>query len=124
MKAKAGPSLILLWVAFIAADTLAQLSLKLGSTAFGDADSPVEFITAVLRSPWIWLGILSYISVFFLWMGILQRMDLAKAFPITVLTFITVPFAANFLLQESLSWMQALGIAIILIGVLVLGSEK
>ena len=62
--------------------------------------------------------------MFVLWMLILQQIDLSRAFPLTALTYITVPAAGLLLFHESVSPVQAAGIALILGGVVLVGQNE
>ncbi len=115
--------LLLIWIVFLALDTMAQIIFKLGGANLGEiADFP-GFVSAAFTSPMVWLAVVCYIAMFFLWMLILQKMEVSQAFPLTGLTYITVPFCAYFLLHETVDWTRGIGIGIILIGVVLLGSE-
>ena len=66
---------------------------------------------------------IGYMATFAVWMMILQRMDLSKAFPLTGLIYVTVPVLAWFGFGETLSPAQGAGIACIIGGVILLGRE-
>ncbi len=116
--------LFLLWVVFILLDTLAQIIFKIGAKGLESTDGLLQFATVAVQSGWVWLAVICYIMVFFLWMLILQKMELSQAFPLTGLTYITVPFCAYMLFSETIDWTRGIGIAVILIGVTLLGSES
>ena len=115
--------LLLIWIVFLALDTLAQIIFKLGGAKLENIVDFTSFISIAMTSPMVWLAIICYIGMFFLWMLILQKMDVSQAFPLTGLTYITVPLSAYFLLNETVDWTRGIGIGIILIGVVLLGSE-
>lgn len=116
--------LIILWVVFLTLDTLAQIIFKMGGAELESAHNITSFANTALTSPMVWIAIICYISMFFLWMLILQKMEVSQAFPLTGLTYITVPFCAYFLLNETIPWERGIGIGVILIGVVLLGSES
>ncbi len=115
--------LMLLWVVFLTLDTLAQIIFKLGGAQLENANDFISFASLALHSPMVWLAIICYVVMFVLWMLILQKMEVSQAFPLTGLTYISVPLCAYFLLNETIGWTRAVGIGIILIGVILLGSE-
>ncbi len=115
--------LILIWVVFLVLDTLAQIIFKLGGANLENVVDFTSFISTAMTSPMVWLAIICYIGMFFLWMLILQKMDVSQAFPLTGLTYITVPLSAYFILNETVDWTRGVGISVILIGVVLLGSE-
>ena len=113
-----------MWVAFIGLATLVQLLFKKSGEELEHVDSVAGFAATALHSPWVWASIVCYIVVFLFWIKILQRMDLAQAFPMTGLTYMTVPLSAMFLFGERIYPVHGIGIALILAGVFVLGSEE
>ncbi|MDD2435450.1 MAG: EamA family transporter [Bacilli bacterium] len=65
-------------------------------------------------------GILSYISSFFLWLYIITKMKLSIAMPISVgLVNIFVLIGAILFVGENVTWLQWIGVLIILVGLLV-----
>lgn len=116
-------SLLRMWVFFIGLATLVQLLFKKSGEALEHIDSVAGFAAVALSSPWVWASIICYVVVFLFWIRILQRMDLAQAFPMTGLTYMTVPLSATVLFGEHIYPVHAIGIALILAGVFVLGSE-
>ena len=105
--------LLLIWIIFLALDTLAQIIFKLGGAKLENVSDFSSFFTIAVSSSMIWLAIICYIGMFFLWMLILQKMEVSQAFPLTGLTYITVPFCAYFLLNETIPWERGIGIGII-----------
>jgi drug/metabolite transporter (DMT)-like permease len=67
---------------------------------------------------------LCYIGTFIAWMAVLMRMDLNRAFPLTALSFVTVPILARVLFGEELPPMRVAGIAVIIAGVFMIGWER
>jgi drug/metabolite transporter (DMT)-like permease len=116
--------LIILWVVFLTLDTLAQIIFKIGGSSLENVHDFASFANTAITSPMVWIAIICYISMFFLWMLILQKMEVSQAFPLTGLTYITVPFCAYLLLNETIPWERGIGIGVILIGVILLGSES
>ncbi len=127
VPSKALPSkrlrLIVLWVVFLVLDTMAQIIFKLGGAELESTDGIMGFASVALHSPMVWLAIICYIVMFFLWMLILQKMEVSQAFPLTGLTYVTVPLSAYYLLHETFDWQRGVGIGIIIMGVILLGSE-
>jgi drug/metabolite transporter (DMT)-like permease len=124
-------STALLWAALLAIETATQLAFKAGSEKLDAADvdsswlvTTYSWMIAALTTPQVWLAILGYLATFVVWMLILQRMDLSKAFPITALCYVTVPVFAWLIFGETTSPARAIGIAFIVAGVMLLGREK
>jgi len=81
-------------------------------------------LQTALMTPAFWLAILCYIATFIVWMAVLTRMDLSRAFPLTALTYVTVPALALMFFGEQLPAIRVLGIAVIIAGVIMIGWEE
>jgi drug/metabolite transporter (DMT)-like permease len=57
-------------------------------------------------------------------MAVLTRMDLSRAFPLTALTYITVPALAFLFFGERLPLIRVAGIGVIIVGVILIGWEE
>jgi undecaprenyl phosphate-alpha-L-ara4N flippase subunit ArnE len=63
-------------------------------------------------------GVFFYGSGFLLWLVILKRFPLSTAFPVAASSLIITTFLAGvFFLKESVSWMNILGVFLILCGI-------
>jgi drug/metabolite transporter (DMT)-like permease len=114
-----------LWLfgVFLFFDTAVQIAFKLAAQQLGDGSFDSDWLAAAASSPMVWCAILLYLTVFVLWMLILQQIDLSQAFPLTALTYVTVPAAGMLLFHESLTLAQAGGISLILAGVVLVGQR-
>jgi len=117
-------STVLLWASLLTIETATQLAFKAGSEKLDSTDVDFSWLIAALTTPQVWLAIIGYLATFVIWMLILQRMDLSKAFPITALCYVTVPSFAWLVFGETTSPARAIGIAFIVAGVTLLGREK
>jgi multidrug transporter EmrE-like cation transporter len=115
---------VLLWTALLSAETTAQLGLKLGSRAVENVAFGWDWLVRAFAAPWLWLGVLAYLASFATWMLILRRMPLGAAFPLTGLVYVTVLATSIALLGEPVGLLQAAGIALIVGGATLLGSER
>jgi multidrug transporter EmrE-like cation transporter len=113
-----------LWTALLIIETATQLAFKAGSEKLDIGDVDFAWLLAALMTPQVWLAILGYLATFVVWMLILQRMDLSKAFPITGLCYVTVPLFAWLVFGETTSPARATGIGFIVAGVMLLGQER
>jgi drug/metabolite transporter (DMT)-like permease len=115
-----------LWLfgVFLVFDTAVQIAFKLAAKELGDGAFDVSWLTAAATSPMVWCAVLLYLTVFVLWMLILQQIDLSRAFPLTALSYVTVPAAGMLFFHESLTLAQAGGIALILVGVALVGQNE
>ncbi len=115
--------LICLWAAFLILDSVTQLAFKIGGNSLEGVPGGFGWLAQALQTPIVWSAIFGYIAVFCSWIFILKEMELSKAFPITSLTFITVPLLSWIVFDETIGPMRALGIVIILAGVGLLSWE-
>lgn len=105
-----------LWLYVPLLNTLQQIFLKQSASA-----TPAEFgatwFVAVFSSPWFILAIAAEIACFVLWLRILAEIDLAKAFPLSAISYVFVLASAWFFYGEPSSALQLTGGALIIAGV-------
>lgn len=109
---------------FVLADTAVQIAFKLAGEKAGNAEFDLQWVATAAAAPIFWVAIGLYFTVFVLWMMILQQTDLSRAFPLTALTYVTVPAAGLLLFHESVSLERTLGIALVLVGVALVSQEE
>lgn len=113
-----------LWLAYLVFDTASQLAFKWASEATGASSIDLGWLQRMLRAPGLWLGIVCYLGTLFVWLRILERTELSRAFPMSGLAYITVPILAIVLFGESLTFIEVVGIAAICVGVVMLATER
>ncbi|MFG1420250.1 hypothetical protein [Roseixanthobacter liquoris] len=92
--ARLGPSALLLFAAFLAADTATQIAFKASAEAIGDIPLGGAFLAAACAAPAAWIAVALYVATYVLWMMVLQGSSLSRAFPLTALSYVTVPLVA------------------------------
>jgi len=102
----------------VGAETVQQLSFKLGSDR---AEAHPGFVRGVALQPLIWLGVLLWVVESIGWVLVLQRSPLSMAYPVMTLTYATVPLAGLVLLKERMTRRQMAGAALIFAGVVLVG---
>jgi len=103
----------------------AEISLKIGATAdAGGAAVTAVFNFGAITSFATWIGILLYVLSFMIWLHVLRLMPLTEAYSLTNVVHITVPAAAWFFLNESISTNRALGISFVLCGALLVAAPS
>jgi Membrane transporters of cations and cationic drugs len=120
---------VLLALSAPAIGTVGQLLLKyvmkgvgpLGLTQLG---SPARIIVALLTNPLFLLAAALYALGFVIWLIVLSKMDLSLAYPILALSYFLVPLLSWLLFGEQISVLRWFGIAIICLGVVVVGVSK
>ncbi len=100
--------------------TASELFLKRGATATaGSAESWGWTGLASLRSPFVWVGIALVIVSLLSWLYVLKHLPLSIAFPLSNVVHVFVPIASWFFLGEVISSRRWCGIALVLIGLIV-----
>ena len=100
--------------------TGAELFLKMGARATAGLGPGLSWtgITS-LASPWTWLGMFFLILSLVSWLYILRNVPLSIAFPLSNVVHVFVPLTSWFFLSEVISPTRWLGIALLIIGLLI-----
>ena len=72
---------------------------------------------------WLSLALLSLGSGMALWLLVLQRMAVGVAYPMLSLNFVWVTLAAHFIWHERITARHLLGVTLIVMGIILLGSS-
>ena len=112
-----GRSDVLLWLVFVTLATATQLAFKWAGSELGDQELGLAFLTDALAKPSVWVAIAGYAAMFALWINILRRVPLSRAYLITAIVYVPVSFGAWLIFGEQVSLLRAIGIAAIVIGV-------
>ena len=107
--------LLMLWIILLAADTGAQLLIKIGAEKISP-DDPIQIKVI--------LGLSLYIVAFIVWMQILKVMRLSIALSITSLLYITVSASSFFILGEQIKLPLIIATVFISTGVIILGISE
>src|SRR6185295_14991977 len=70
----------LLWAVFIAIATATQLTFKWAGSSLEEQEFGPAFLGAALAKPSVWLAIAGYLAMFVLWIEILKRAPLSRAY--------------------------------------------
>ena len=102
----------------------AQILLKVGADYSAANDSLWSWLgVAELGSGWTWLGILAFIASFGGWLYALRFLPLGVAFALTNGVHVFVPVGSWLFLHETISLLRSGGIAIIIIGIVLLAQS-
>jgi len=121
------------WIGLAAAvllDVPAQLIWKALMIKFGDPSRGPHHATMLHQLRWLihqprslaLLGL--FLCQFLNWMWVLGNADLSYAQPFTALSYVAVSACAAYYFHEHLSPLRIAGIALILFGVLIVGSSQ
>lgn len=72
---------------------------------------------------WLGLALIALGAGMVLWLLVLQRIPVGIAYPMLSLNFVWVTLAARFIWHEQISLRHVAGVALIIVGVFVLGSS-
>lgn len=86
----------------------------------GSADI-LPFIERTFLSPWLWLAIACFLGLFLVRLLLLTWADYSYVQPTTALSYASVAILSYLLLGESVSGLRWMGIAVICMGVLIVG---
>lgn len=95
-----------------------QILFKKGMMAAGGFE--LSKIFSILFSPAIFTGFVFYGTSSIIWLYVLSKFQLSTVYPILSVGYIITTVAAYFLFQEKISSINALGIAFICIGVILI----
>jgi uncharacterized membrane protein len=91
---------------------------KYGALPPGTAEK-LFFLLKLLFDPWVLSGFVSAFVASLFWMAAMTRFALSFAYPFMSLSFVLVLLLSAFILQEPLTWAKAIGLLLIVAGVVV-----
>jgi len=106
----------------ILAGAFGQICLKKGMTSIGSvslgglAQKPLLLLT----NPWIFGGFFLYAGSFALWLVVLSKVELSKAYPMVSLGYLVTFLLGVALFGESVSLLKCCGLALVMGGVALL----
>ncbi len=119
---------LLLLIPAILSSTTGQLFLKMGMNQIGDfslaPDALLAVLPQVILNPFIWVGFAGFIGGTVFWLGVISRAPLSLAYPILAMSYFVVVVEAWLILGEPVTWQLLFGVAIIFIGVVIVGLSE
>jgi drug/metabolite transporter (DMT)-like permease len=94
-------------------------AMQISSLDFSSFPSALGVVASLLTNPRILLGFCCYGLGAILWILVLTRLDLSYAYPMYALMYAIIPLAAHYVLKEEIPAARWAGIALIVIGVLI-----
>ena len=109
--------------------TLGQLLLKSGMRQVGpisraDLSNPLPLLLTVFSNPLILVAIPLYVAGFLTWLIVLSKLDLSYAYLFLAVTYVLVPLLSRLFLGEHVPTMRWIGIAVICMGLILVGRAK
>jgi multidrug transporter EmrE-like cation transporter len=108
-------------------NAFAQVLLKKGMLSIGyfefNFQTFIPIIKKVTINPYILSGLASYVISVAVWLLVLARVEVSYAYPFLSVGYVVVTLMGYFVFQENLPWMRVVGIAVIVVGVLLLSQS-
>ena len=106
--------------------SVSQLILKTGMTTEGiqnalKTGSLTEIVFKVLTSPLVLAGLCCFGLSAFLWLFVLSRVPLSSAYPFVALGIFVTVLAGSIVFAEPISLTKALGVVVIISGLVLVG---
>jgi len=99
----------------------AQLSLRMGALRISSIEFSYYFFIGLAKNYFLILGLSLFAVSFFLYTFILSKLQLNIAYPIaTGMVLVIITIFSQFLLKESLTAVQAVGIFAVIVGVVLI----
>jgi drug/metabolite transporter (DMT)-like permease len=119
---------LLLLVPAILTSTTGELLLKHGMNQVGRFEFSRSGLRAVLPrillNPFIVFGFIGFGGGAVFWLAVLSRVPLSIAYPTLALSYFVVVVEAWLILKERVTWQRLLGVAIIFVGVVIIGLSE
>ncbi|MDH5711962.1 MAG: EamA family transporter [Gammaproteobacteria bacterium] len=102
----------------------AHVLLKKGATSFVELSVQGQPILTnvwhIVTNPWVFGGMFMHVSALVVWLWALTRVDISFAYPFLAVGYIFVSLLAWYWLGENITSTRISGMAIIIIGIVVL----
>jgi drug/metabolite transporter (DMT)-like permease len=114
-------SVYALWILAAALSTTGQLSFK-AAAGHAHAGEGLARWRHMLARPWIWLGIGCYALQTVAWVAFLSLVPLGRGLLMSSVDLVLILLAGRLLFDERLTRMRLLGIALVTLGVALVGA--
>lgn len=111
---------VVLWILTVLIDTTGQLAFKAAAAASADYHGLAQW-RHMLARPWIWLGVISYVFEFVLWLAFLSLVPLSVGVMLGSINIVAIMIAGRIWFNERLTKWRIMGILLIACGVAVVG---
>jgi undecaprenyl phosphate-alpha-L-ara4N flippase subunit ArnE len=103
--------------------TASQVFLKMALLAFGKFQWSFTFFKTVFTNIPFALSGISALSAISIWVYVLKKFDFSLAYPMVSISYVFGLLAAYFIFQETIVWTRWAGVAVIIIGVILLAQK-
>jgi drug/metabolite transporter (DMT)-like permease len=105
----------------------AQLMLKHGMMALGPLSfagvNPLIKVLQIVFSPWVFLGLLTFVISMASHLYVLSKVELSFAYPFLSLAYVAVAIFAYFIFREDLNALRIAGIGFICVGTVLIAQS-
>ncbi|MCD6218715.1 EamA family transporter [bacterium] len=121
---------LLIIITAILLGSIGQLFIKTGLNSFTSRFGSISLSTvwsklpAIVSMPQIIIAIICFAISATFWCVVMSKRDLSQVYPFIALAHVFVVLMAYFVLKEQIGVLRIAGIAIIIIGVIVLAQDK
>jgi multidrug transporter EmrE-like cation transporter len=121
--------LVLLVLLSVLLSSGSQIMLKYGMTqpamkiAMADKASPLATLQAIATSPAVLMGMVCFGLSAVVWLFVLAKIPLSTAYPFVALGIAITVIGGRFLFAEPVSMLKLLGVALVITGVVCVGSS-
>ena len=111
----------------VATNAAAQLMLKYGMMQLGALSfagvNPILKILQIVFSPWVFLGLCTFVVSMASHLFVLSKVELSFAYPFLSLAYVLVAVFAYFVFREDLNALRIAGIAFICVGTILIAQS-
>ena len=104
--------------------SVGQFLLKVGVNSLGgfrlSGRQFVKTIIGTLAEPHIFFGIILFATSMVVWLMVISDAELSRAYPMVSISYVFVALLSHFILGEPMSLLRVSGIAVILLGVILI----
>jgi len=115
---------IALLLVAVALGVTGQIFLKQGVSAEGPINGLSRGLLTTLVRPLVITGFVCYGLSSLFWLVVLSRTELSFAYPMVALGYVLVVFLSWLVFKEGITWTRVGGLALICIGVVIVGLTK
>ena len=98
-----------------------QVLLKYAMLKHGPITFSVGGLISLAAEPRLILALAMYAGALLMWLQVLSKVPLSVAYPMLAFTYVVVPCLAIFFFDERITGAQIAGIALVLLGVAIMG---
>ena len=120
MGSDLSPLVATLWILNVLVDSGGQLAFKAAASEPGHRNG-TERWRFMLARPWLWVGIACYVAEFLVWLAFLSLVPLSDGVLLGSINIVAIMILGRVLFREKLAPMRVAGIALVSIGVAIVG---